>query len=130
MLVSTHLMDEAERCHRLAVLDRGVLVADGTPAELTGRLEGRTFVVASAQPRRAQQPLAQADDVLGVAQVGNELRVIVREGLADGDEALARLKQLLAERDPQARIEPVQPNLEDVFVAVTRQQHPGQERAA
>ena len=65
-----------------------------------------------------------------MAQVGNELRVIVREGLADGDEALARLKQLLAERDPQARIEPVQPNLEDVFVAVTRQQHPGQERAA
>ena len=130
MLVSTHLMDEAERCHRLAVLDRGVLVADGTPAELTDRLEGRTFVVASAQPRRAQQLLAEAPDVLGVAQVGNELRVIVREGLADGDEALARLKQLLAGRDPQARIEPVKPNLEDVFVAVTRQQHPGEERAA
>jgi len=130
MLVSTHLMDEAERCHRLAVLDRGVLVADGTPAELTDRLQGRTFVVASAQPRRAQQPLAEAKDVLGVAQVGNELRVIVREGLADGDEALARLHQVLAERDPQARIEAVKPNLEDVFVAVTRQQRPGQERAA
>jgi ABC-2 type transport system ATP-binding protein len=130
MLVSTHLMDEAERCHRLAVLDRGVLVADGTPAELTDRLEGRTFVVASAQPRRAQQPLAEAQDVLGVAQVGNELRVIVRAGLADGDEALARLQQVLAERDPQARIEAVKPNLEDVFVAVTRQQHPRQERAA
>ena len=130
MLVSTHLMDEAERCHRLAVLDRGVLVADGTPAELTGRLEGRTFVVASAQPRRAQQPLAQAADVLGVAQVGNELRVIVRDGIGDGDAALARLRQVLAQADAQARIEPVKPNLEDVFVAVTRQQQDRQERAA
>ena len=55
MLVSTHLMDEAERCHRLAILDRGVLVADGTPAELTGRLSRRTFVVEAADPRRAQQ---------------------------------------------------------------------------
>jgi ABC-2 type transport system ATP-binding protein len=34
VLVSTHYMDEAERCHRLAILDRGALVADGTPAEL------------------------------------------------------------------------------------------------
>ncbi|HET6545555.1 MAG TPA: ABC transporter ATP-binding protein, partial [Rhodanobacteraceae bacterium] len=40
MLVSTHLMDEAERCHRLAILDHGVLVADGTPRELTGQLDG------------------------------------------------------------------------------------------
>jgi len=36
LLVSTHYMDEAERCHRLAILDQGALVADGTPAELTG----------------------------------------------------------------------------------------------
>ncbi|KAG1555260.1 hypothetical protein G6F50_012878 [Rhizopus delemar] len=35
VLVSTHYMDEAERCHRLAILDRGALVADGTPAELS-----------------------------------------------------------------------------------------------
>ena len=40
ILVSTHLMDEAERCHRLAILDHGVLVADGTPAELAATLAG------------------------------------------------------------------------------------------
>ena len=39
VLVSTHYMDEAERCHRLAILDRGALVADGTPAELCSRLQ-------------------------------------------------------------------------------------------
>src|SRR5688572_14373278 len=42
LLVSSHYMDEAERCHRLAILDHGRLVADGTPDELTGALRGRT----------------------------------------------------------------------------------------
>lgn len=130
LLVSTHLMDEAERCHRLAVLDRGVLVADGTPAELTARLEGRAFVVASAQPRRAQRRLAELPEVLGVAQVGNELRVLMRAGGPEGGAALARLERVLADGDPAARIRPVRPNLEDVFVAVTRQQRPREERAA
>ena len=58
LLVSTHLMDEAERCHRLAILDRGALVADGTPRELTAQLEGRTFTVETDDPRAAQRALA------------------------------------------------------------------------
>ena len=40
LLVSTHYMDEAERCHRLAILQRGALVADGTPAALCAALPG------------------------------------------------------------------------------------------
>jgi ABC-2 type transport system ATP-binding protein len=127
LLVSTHLMDEAERCHRLAVLDRGVLVADGTPAELTGRLKGRTFVVTGGDARQAQRRLVDVPEVLGVAQVGNELRVLVREGGATGDDAVAHLQKAL---EGGARVVPVQPNLEDVFVAVTRQQRSAQERAA
>ncbi|HLT45455.1 MAG TPA: ABC transporter ATP-binding protein, partial [Luteimonas sp.] len=43
LLVSTHYMDEAERCHQLAILDHGRLVADGSPDALTGGLRGRTF---------------------------------------------------------------------------------------
>src|SRR6478736_4673596 len=57
LLVSTHYMDEAERCHRLAILESGRLVADGTPAELTGALAGRTFAVHAAEPRRAHHQL-------------------------------------------------------------------------
>lgn len=122
LLVSTHLMDEAERCHRLAVLDRGVLVADGTPAELTGMLKGRTFIVSGCDARRAQHVLADVHEVLGAAQVGNELRVLVKEGGETGEEARTGLQNALADKLDGAKVEQVTPNLEDVFVAVTRQQ--------
>ena len=75
LLVSTHYMDEAERCHRIAILDRGVLVADGTPDELTGALAGRTVEVLAQHPRRAQKALVDTPGVLSVAQIGNTLRI-------------------------------------------------------
>src|SRR3546814_2830405 len=43
ILVSTHYMDEAERCHRLAILDSGVLVADGVPEQLAAQPDGRVL---------------------------------------------------------------------------------------
>ena len=116
LLVSTHYMDEAERCHRIAILDRGVLVADGTPLELTGELAGRTVEVLAPQPRRAQQALVTVPGVLSVAQIGNSLRVLTD---ADGDTA-GRLRGVLAQAGIDAQVEPSQPNLEDVFVSATR----------
>ena len=116
LLVSTHYMDEAERCHRLAILDRGVLVADGTPAELTGRLAGRTLVVEAADPRRAQEVVLAIGGVLGAAQIGNSLRVLAGEGESGID---ARVADALARARLAGKVEPVAANLEDVFVAVT-----------
>ena len=109
-------MDEAERCHRLAILDRGALVADGTPDELCAQLQGRTLQVTSVQPRQASRALAALPGVLSVAQIGTQLRVLCSEEMAD----VAELRRALAGADPQARIEAVAPNLEDVFVAATR----------
>ncbi|KRA15458.1 ABC transporter ATP-binding protein [Lysobacter sp. Root604] len=128
LLVSTHYMDEAERCHRIAILDRGVLVADGTPLELTGELVGRTVQVLAPQPRRAQQALVQVPGVLSVAQIGNSLRVLADR---DGDTA-ARLREVLAKAGIEADVAPSQPNLEDVFVSATRgrEQDATKERAA
>jgi len=116
ILVSTHLMDEAERCHRLAVLDRGVLVADDTPTALERQLRGRTLLVQADDPREVQQVLTGVEDVIAVAQVGNALRVLMREG----DDAPARLHRALADAGADAVVERVEPNLEDVFVAVTQ----------
>jgi ABC-2 type transport system ATP-binding protein len=116
LLVSTHYMDEAERCHRLAILDRGRLVADGTPAELTGKLAGRTFAVHAAQPRRALQVLVALPGTPAVAQIGNTLRVLAPR--ADLD--VASVSAALRGAGVEAEVEAVAPNLEDVFVAATR----------
>jgi ABC-2 type transport system ATP-binding protein len=118
ILVSTHLMDEAERCHHLVILDHGALVADGTPDELMKELAGRTLVVHAAQPRRVQHGLLDVPGVISVAQVGNSLRVLT----TDSVDAESRLRDALSQRDLQADIEPVAPNLEDVFVAATRKE--------
>ena len=116
LLVSTHYMDEAERCHRLAILDRGVLVADGSPDELTGALAGRTLSVQAPDPRRAKDVLADVYGVAGVAQIGNHLRVLLE---ASG-EPFVRVESALRQDGLQARVEQVAPSLEDVFVAATR----------
>ena len=116
LLVSTHYMDEAERCHRLAILDRGVLVADGSPGDLTGALAGRTLSVQAPDPRRARAALADVPGVASVAQIGNHLRVL----LDAPAEAPARVESALRQAGLQARVEPVAPSLEDVFVSATR----------
>ena len=116
LLVSTHYMDEAERCHRIAILDRGVLVADGTPAELTARLAGRTLVVDADRPRQAAGALSACAGVASVAQIGNSLRVLLDE---KGSEA--PLADALRAAGITARMHPQAASLEDVFVAATRQ---------
>lgn len=126
LLVSTHLMDEAERCHRLAILDRGALVADGTPHELTAQLEGRTFIVDTADPRAAQRALVDVTGVLGVAQIGNTLRVLTADGAGD---ATQRMNKVLTAAGLKAELVAAPPNLEDVFVAATRKSEADEERA-
>ena len=124
ILVSTHYMDEAERCHRIAILDAGRLVADGTPAELTAALAGQTVGVIAREPRKAQAALHGTEGVISVAQVGNELRVLT----APATGVAGRLQALLRGKGIEAEVRAIDPNLEDVFVSAT---HPGiTERAA
>ena len=115
ILVSTHYMDEAERCHRIAILDVGRLVTDGTPAALTRALAGRTFGVRTAQTRRAQAALHGAPGVLSVAQIGAMLRVLGSAGL-DAAAVAGRLR----DAGLDAEVEAIEPNLEDVFVSATQ----------
>ena len=122
LLVSTHYMDEAERCHRLAILDRGRLVADGSPRELMNGLPGPVLLVECATPRAAQQALHDAPGVLAAAQIGASLRV-----LTTGDSDTVELVQRqLAAANIEAKVAPTQPNLEDVFVVATRKGAPSE----
>ncbi len=116
LLVSTHYMDEAERCHRLAILDHGRLVADGTPTDLMADLPGMTLRVDSDKPRRLQEALAREPHVLGVAQIGASLRVLTDRK----EDGVDWLRDALKKAGVDAEIAPTEANLEDVFVAVTR----------
>jgi ABC-2 type transport system ATP-binding protein len=120
ILVSTHYMDEAERCHRLAILDHGHLVADGSPQELKAALPGATLRIDSAEPRRSQKELSGKSYIVATAQIGAHLRVLVR----DGDDPQARIAGDLRSAGIEAKVQPTEPNLEDVFVAATQRASP------
>jgi ABC-2 type transport system ATP-binding protein len=126
LLVSTHYMDEAERCTRLAILDRGRIVADGTPRELLADLPGRTLLVEGSSPRRAQQALKGASGVIALAQVGASLRVLA----ADSDDVERVIAERLRGAGLDMAIQRTAPNLEDVFVAATQRSVPVEEDAA
>ncbi|HET8819536.1 MAG TPA: ABC transporter ATP-binding protein [Xanthomonadaceae bacterium] len=126
LLVSSHYMDEAERCHRLAILDEGRLVADGSPGELTAALEGRTLEVRAALPREARRAIVDLPGVLGVAQVGNSLRVLA----ARREDLSADVAAALQAAGVEGDVVPIAPNLEDVFVDATQRRDSGEARAA
>jgi ABC-2 type transport system ATP-binding protein len=117
ILVSTHYMDEAERCHQLAILDRGVLRASGQPQALMDALRARVVEVRSERTREIRRALAECPGVESVAQLGRTLRVL----LAAGTERPAeRVRSFLAERGLEAGVGDAEPSLEDVFVDATR----------
>lgn len=123
LLVSTHYMDEAERCHRLAILDRGRLVADGTPRELCAALPGTVLSLDGAELRQVEAWLLRQEGILGVAQIGSHLRVLTHQFDASS------LQRALRSAGMNVSAQPTEPNLEDVFVAATSGRYAG-ERAA
>jgi ABC-2 type transport system ATP-binding protein len=124
ILVSTHYMDEAERCHRLAILDRGIKVADGTPRDLQ-QSTGMTIVeVLAEDPYRAQSVISQIPLVVSVTQLGIRLRILIPESVGDAKSLVANA---LAQQGIAADTHIAEASLEDVFVAVTRK---SEQRAA
>lgn len=116
ILVSTHYMDEAERCHKLAILDHGVKVADGSPDELQASTGMNIVEVRAGNPYQAQSALHDLPFVASVTQLGMRLRVLVPESVGD---ALQLVNQSLQSRNINAETQIVGATLEDVFVAVT-----------
>jgi ABC-2 type transport system ATP-binding protein len=116
IMVSTHYMDEAERCHRLAILDRGVKVADGTPQELQASTGMHTVEVTADDPYHAQKALDCAEHIRSVTQLGMRLRVLIPEQFL---EPVDLVQQHLDEHGVTADVRLTTASLEDVFVAVT-----------
>ncbi len=116
ILVSTHYMDEAERCHRLAILDRGIKVADGTPRHLQSSTGMQIIEVTAEDPYAAQAALHDLPEVASVTQLGVRLRVLIPEHHSD---PLRIVEHALTAAGVDAEAKLSLASLEDVFVAVT-----------
>ena len=116
ILVSTHYMDEAERCHQLAILASGRIVAQGAPQQLMSDIPASVVEVEAADTVAARRALLADESVLSVAQLGTRLHVLIDPTTPDpADRVLQRLRAASVE----AQSTLVRASLEDVFVAAT-----------
>ena len=114
ILVSTHYMEEAEYCNRIAMIDRGRLVAAGSPGELRTRGLGADLVEIDCSPLgQALQSLAALPGVVDAAIFGDRVHVLLGQG-APPVQQLGELLRRSGLRSGEARRVP--PSLEDVFV--------------
>lgn len=110
VLVSTHYMDEAERCHRINYISYGTLVAQGTVEEVVRDAGLTTVVVTGEATSEAADKLRGAEGVDQIAPFGNTLHVVGRDG-----EALRRtVARVAAETGTQ--VADAETSLEDVFI--------------
>jgi len=125
VFVTTHYMDEAEYCNRLVLIDRGRIVAMGTPTELKSQyMKGQLLLVECEPLGPGLEALRATPGVLDAAVFASNLHAVV----ADAQAALPRIKQVLeAQCVRVGRLEQIPPSLEDVFVSLTaaRESKPG-----
>jgi ABC-2 type transport system ATP-binding protein len=116
VFVTTHYMEEAEYCNRLALIFRGRIVALGTPSELKrDAMKGELLLVECAPLGEAVEALQAAPGVMDAAVFGNALHLVVADAAT-----IPQLKDFLATRGVAvSRIEKIRPSLEDAFVSLT-----------
>jgi ABC-2 type transport system ATP-binding protein len=116
IFVTTHYMDEAEYCDRLALIYRGELIAQGTPERLKQEvMQEEVLELNCDRPEAAMEALQGLASVKEAALFGNSLHLVAD----DGERASAETRMRLAEQGFQVRdIERIVPSLEDVFVSL------------
>jgi len=120
VLVSTPYMDEASRCTHLGFINRGRMMIEGTPGQVTSRLEGRILELVG-EPHEELRHLAQKqEDVEDVQRFGDRLHLRVKGGRAD--RVMAQLPLLLhAGGVSVERIRSIAPTLEDAFIELVEE---------
>jgi len=115
IVVTTHFMDEAERCHKIAIMESGQKRADGAPKDLMAAMGANVVEIEGPNLRDIRRKLLGAEGIVAAAQLGARLRVLVTDDIADPQAFL----EDKPETDGASLIERVRPNLEDVFVTAT-----------
>ena len=115
VLVTTHYLDEAEHCHRLAIINAGRLAAIGSTAELKQIFKDRPILeIRSDSPVEAMRLLDAMADVEKTSIFGTAVHAVLRPGGRSAEE----LRRALAGAGVPAVVAPVPPSLEDVFLEV------------
>lgn len=115
VLVSTHYMDEAERCHRLGYIAYGRLLATGTPHDLVAQSSLTTWVVTGTAVNELATRLEQLQGIDLITRFGNALHISGRDAVL--------LQQALAPWQQRTDLswQMTQPSLEDVFIHLMQQ---------
>ena len=114
ILVTTHYLDEAEHCHRLAIIHAGRLAAIGTSNELKQVFADRPILeVHSARPVDVMRALDQMDEIQKTTVFGTAVHAVLKPGRGDGGLIRARLER---EGLDVKEVGQVAPSLEDVFL--------------
>jgi len=123
VVVSTSYLDEAERCDRVALLDRGRVLALAPPTALQARLEGVMFALRTSDPRATRDLLRVTPGVASATLFGDAVHALVGERLP-ADEIRGRLIEALPTLEVHD-IERIDPSLEDVFIHLVRLREAG-----
>ncbi|WP_050904646.1 ABC transporter ATP-binding protein [Vibrio campbellii] len=115
ILVTTHYMDEAERCHRLAIMEAGEIRADGEPEELMAQMGVNIVEVKADNLRELKEKVLQREEVRSAAQLGIRLRILIHQHI---EQPIEWLTQTFPELEG-CEMNIARPSLEDVFVSVT-----------
>ncbi|RAS63388.1 ABC-2 type transport system ATP-binding protein [Vibrio diazotrophicus] len=115
ILVTTHYMDEAERCHRLAIMESGEIRADDEPEKLMQQMGVNIVEVKAPNLRKLKESLISYPQVRSAAQLGVRLRVLIHREVTNPIDWLKSVEPSLA----NAELTIARPSLEDVFVSVT-----------
>jgi len=120
IFVTTHYMDEAEYCHRIALMYGGRMIALGSPAELKRSLGvGHLLNLESSDLLESLTQLYGGDNILDVAVFGGGLHIKVD----NADRAIAWIRQTLAQAGIEISVlEAITPSMEDVFVSLIEQE--------
>ncbi len=121
-VVTTHLMEEAEHCDRLAILDEGRLVADGPPEELRSTVGGDCITITSDVPQQLAENIAERFQITTQNVAGN-----LRIEQSGGHELVRELVEAFPEQVRTITLG--KPTLQDVFIHLTGHQFWGEDES-
>lgn len=119
ILVSTSYMDEADRCERIAIIDKGHILVMGSPSQLVGSFDEKLYNAVSTDMFGLLSALRSLPEVIDCYTFGATLHVVGSGSFNVSD----TLKRLSATGIDDARIFPAEANIEDLFIKLTRNDH-------